>query len=109
MRGLKSFGLLLVVAIGLGAYVYFVDMKKPAGDEPAKKDKVFTVDADKIDEITVKAETGDRTTLKKNGETWQIVQPIATEPDPSAVSGLTSNLSALELQRVIDENPADLK
>ncbi|HEX6974014.1 MAG TPA: DUF4340 domain-containing protein [Vicinamibacterales bacterium] len=109
MRGLKSFGLLLVVAIGLGAYVYFVDMKKPAGEEAAKKDKVFTVEADKIDEITVKAEAGDKTTLKKNGDAWQIVQPMTTEPDPSAVTGLTSNLAALEVQRVIDENPADLK
>jgi hypothetical protein len=109
MRGLRSFALLLVVAIGLGAYVYFVEFKKPAGDAPAKKDKVFTVDADTIDEITVKSEAGDRTTLKKTGADWQIVQPIAAPSDPAAVSGLTSNLAALELGRVIDENPSDLK
>ena len=30
-------------------------------------------------------------------------------PDQAAVSGITSNLSSLEIQRVIDENPPDLK
>ena len=51
MRGLKSFAVLLVVALGLGAYLYFVESKRPAGDEPAKKDKAFAVDADQIDEV----------------------------------------------------------
>ena len=109
MRGLKSFALLLVVAVGLGAYVYLVESKRPADGDAAKKDKVFGVEADSIDEITVKAEAGDRTTLKKNGADWHIVQPIAAEPDAAEVSGLVSNLSSVEVQRVIDENPADLK
>ena len=109
MRGLRSFLILLVVAAGLGAYVYFVESKKAPGDDAAKKEKVFSVEADKIDEVAVKAEAGDRTTLKKNGAEWQIVQPLAASPDPAEVSGLTSNLASVEMQRVIDENPADLK
>lgn len=109
MRGLKSFALLLAVALGLGAYLYFVESKKTPGDEAPKKDKVFAVEADKIDEITIKAEAGDRTTLKKSGAKWQVVQPEATEPDAAAVSGLASNLSSVEIQRVIDENPGNLK
>jgi hypothetical protein len=109
MRGLRSFLLLLVVAAGLGAYVYFVESKKTPGDDTPKKDKVFSVEADKIDEVTIKSESGERTTLKKNGAEWQIVQPLTAPPDPAEVSGLTSNLSSVEMQRVIDENPADLK
>ena len=109
MRGLRSFIALLVVAIGIGAYLYFVESKKTPGDDVPKKDTVFTVQSDAIDEITVKSEAGDRTTLKKNGTEWQIVQPVATQADASAVSGITSNLASVELQRVIDDNPADLK
>jgi len=107
MRGVRSFVLLLVIAIGLGAYVYFVESKRDPLDGD-KKDKVFTVEADKIDELTIKSEAGERTVLKKTGTEWQIVEPVATPPDSAAVSGLTSNLSTLELQRVIDDNPADV-
>ncbi len=108
MRGLKSFLLLVVIALGLGAYLYFVESKRQPGDAD-KKDKVFAVEADKIDEIAIKSEAGERTSLRKNGNEWQIVQPVTTPSDGAAVSSITSNLSTLEIQRVIDENPGDLK
>ena len=111
MRGLRTFGFLLVVLIGLGAYMYFVESKRdPTASD--RKDKVFTVEADKIEEITVKAENGDQTTLRKSGNDWQIVQPQvegqSAQPDGAEVSGLTTNLSSLEVQRIIDDNPGDL-
>lgn len=107
MRGLRTFILLLVVLIGLGSYVYFVESKRdPSGAD--KKDKVFSVQADKIDEITVKSESGEQTTLKKSGSDWQIAAPVAAQPDSAEVSGLTTNLSSLEISRVIEENPGDL-
>lgn len=109
MRGLKSFVLLLVVAVGMGAYLYFVESTKTPGDEAEKKEKVFGVEADTIEAITVTSEAGEQTTLKKDGAGWKIVLPVAAEPDEAEVSGLTSNLSSVEIQRVIDENPADLK
>jgi hypothetical protein len=107
MRGLRSFLVLLVVGIGLGGYLYFVESKRDpsSGD---KKDKVFTVESDKIDELTVKAESGEQTSLKKSGTDWQIVQPMTTGSDSATVSGITSNLSTLEISRVIDENPSDI-
>ncbi len=77
MRGVRSFLLLLVVAAGLGAYLYFVESKRDPADAD-KKAKVFTVEADKIDELVVKSESGDRTTLKKTGTEWQVVEPVAT-------------------------------
>ncbi len=107
MRGLRSFLLLLIVGAGLGAYLYFVESKRDPGDAD-KKEKVFTVESEKIDELTVKAESGERTSLKKTGAEWQIVAPVAAPTDSGTVSGLTGNLSSLELQRVIDENPQDL-
>lgn len=107
MRGLRSFLGLFVILIALGAYLYFVESKRePGGAE--KRDKVFTVEADAIEEITIKSDSGERTTLRKTGGNWQVVEPLATEPDSAEVSGLTSNISNLEVQRVIDENPPDL-
>jgi hypothetical protein len=109
MRGLRSFVALLVILIALGAYLYFVESKRTPGDAADKKTKVFAVEADKIDEVTVRSESGDTTTLKKNGEAWQIAAPAPATADGAEISGITTNLASLEEQRVIDENPGDLK
>lgn len=107
MRGLRSFLGLLVILIALGGYLYFVESKREPG-EGEKREKVFSVASDAIEELTVKAESGEQTSLKKSGADWQIVQPAALQPDSAEVSGIASNLSTLEVQRVIDEKPADL-
>jgi hypothetical protein len=107
MRGLR-FIILLLIAIPLGWYAYHDSTKGPIDDSP-KRDKAFAVEADKIDELEIKSESGDRTALRRKGSDWEIVQPIAAPADQAAVSGITSNLSSVEIQRVIDENAADLK
>jgi hypothetical protein len=108
MRGLRSLILLVVIALPVGWFAYR-DYRRPAGDDGPKKDKVFTVESDKIDEISLKSESGDRTRLQKTGTEWKIASAPDAKPDASEVSGLTSNLSSLELERVVDENPSDLK
>jgi len=108
MRGVRSLIVLLVIAVPLGWYAYRESLKGPVDDSP-KRDKLFTVEADKIDELQIKSEAGERTTLRKKGATWEIVQPTAAPPDEAAVSGITSNLASVEIQRVIDENASDLK
>lgn len=108
MRGLRSFIGLLVVALALGAYLYFVESKRPPGDDTEKRDKVFAIAADAIEEVAIKSEAGERTTLKKNGSEWQVTAPAETRADAAEISGITTNLSTLEVQRQVDENPADL-
>jgi hypothetical protein len=108
MRGLRSLILLIVIALPLSWFAYR-DYQKPAGDDGPKKDKVFTVESDKIDEISVKSEGGERTRLQKSGTEWKIASAADAKPDTGEISGLTSNLSSLELERVVDENPPDLK
>lgn len=108
MRGLRSFIGLLIVLIALGAYLYFVESKRTPGDDAETRDKVFTVEAGQIEEISIKAESGDRTTLKKTGDRWQLTAPEAAEADASEVAGITRNLATLEVQRVIEETPASV-
>src|SRR5580765_2968760 len=110
MRGLRSTIALLVVLIGLCAYIYFVVSKKPESGAEAAKERVFvSLEADKIDELKVKSESGDTTTLKKADGKWQITAPLAVKADEMQASALATNLSTLEVVRVVDENPADLK
>jgi hypothetical protein len=109
MRGLRSFAGLLVIAIALGAYLYFVESRRTPGDDAEKRDKVFAIEADSIEEVSVKSQAGELTTLKKNGSEWQIVAPAAAPADAAEISGLTTNLATLEVQRVIEENATDLE
>jgi hypothetical protein len=107
MRGVRSFIVLLVIAIPLGWYAYRESLKGPVDDSP-KRDKVFAVEADKIDELQITSESGERTTLRRKGTAWEIVQPATAAADEGTVSGITSNLASVEIQRVIEENPPDL-
>src|SRR5262245_30074187 len=112
MRGLKSTIALVVVLAGLGAYIYFVTWKQDASGDSgtSKQEKVFVgLETDKIEEMKVKSEKGDTTTLKKANGTWQVTAPIAANADQSETSGITSGLGQIAVVRVIDENPADLK
>ncbi|MEO6214251.1 MAG: DUF4340 domain-containing protein [Vicinamibacterales bacterium] len=112
MRGARSLLFLLLVLAGLGSYLYFVEMKREPGAPADKRDKVFSVEAEKIDELTIRSESGDRTTLKKSGTGWQVASPEDGGPatvDQAEVSGITTNLASVEQQRVIEENAADLK
>jgi len=83
MRGLKSTIALAVVLAGLGAYIYFVTWKQPAGaDTGTKQEKVFaSVESDKIDEIKVTSDKGDATTAQKQNGPWQITAPIQAKAD----------------------------
>ena len=110
MRGLKSTIALIVVLGGFGAYIYFVTWKQGDKTDTAKQDKVFVaLEPDKIEEVKVKSEKGDTTTIKKENGAWQMTAPVATKADESEVTGITTSLGQIAVVRVIDENPSDLK
>jgi hypothetical protein len=109
MRGLRSTIALLVVLGGLFAYIYFVTWKQPAGGADSEQEKVFaSVEADKIEELRVRSESGDTTTLEKGSEGWTVVDPLSTRAQDSEVSGITYALASLDVTRVVDENPGSL-
>jgi hypothetical protein len=107
MRGLRSTILLFAVLVGLGAYIYFVASK--TDDSTTTQDRLFTgLESDSIEELTVRNETGDVTTLKKENGAWQVVSPVATRGSDMEASAITSALAGLDVTRVVDENPASV-
>ena len=46
--------------------------------------------------------------LKKVDGTWRMVEPAPVDADQTEVTSLTTNLAGLEINRVIEENAADL-
>src|SRR6187397_2659777 len=104
MRRGRSFLILLALALGLGAYLYFVESKRDPG-ESEKRAKVFTVETAQIAELEVHASSGAVTTLKKTGEHWEIVAPAQSSADEATVTSLVDALAGLEVVKVLDENP----
>jgi Domain of unknown function (DUF4340) len=107
MKGLRTLGVLVALLGGLGAYLYFVDSEKPLG-EAEEKPKVFTVDADQIEELKVSTIAGGVAELKKSADGWSLTSPTQVRADDSEVTGITSNLASVSIQRVVDESPTNL-
>ena len=107
MRGLKSTIALLVILIGLVAYIFYVD-RKPSSDVAEAKPKVFKVDADQIEELQIKPASGEASRVQRVNGTWQLVEPEKTDADQGQVTNAVNSIAALEINRVIDENPSDL-
>src|SRR5262249_35928465 len=83
-------------------------MKKPAVETPTKE-KAFTVNADDVEELRVKAADAEVTHLKKTSNGWQLTEPVKADADANAPLSITQGLSTIEIERVVDENPGVLK
>ena len=108
MRGLKSTIALLVILIGLGAYIFFVERDREIDDPNAKPKAYATLNVDDIEEVQVRNASGETTRVQKIGDDWQLIEPVKADADDGVVGTVTSNVGTLEVQRVVDENPADL-
>ena len=108
MRGGRSLLMLLVVALGLGAYIYFVEAKRDPTASTTKRDKVFTVESGSIEEIEVRSEAGQVTRAKKEGSDWKIVAPADLPADTAQVSALVTALESLESERTVEESPKSM-
>jgi hypothetical protein len=108
MKGVRSFLVLLVIAAALGGFLYYDSRRQP--ESASKQEKVFAgLEADKIEQVTVTAAKGDKTTVQKQGSAWQVTAPVSAPADEAELSGITSNLASLEVQRVVDEQGTDFK
>ncbi len=108
MRGGRSFVVLLVLAIAIGAYAYFVESKKDVSGTSAST-KVFSIDSGKIDHLEVTSASGDKTTLDKKGSDWSITSPRPMQADQDAVSTIVSTLGSLGTSTTVDANPSSVK
>ena len=97
MRGLTTTIGLAVILVGLGAYIYFVDSKRPASGAPEVKAKVFTAEADQIEEIRFMPKGGAASRADKTTGTWQLVEPEKADADQGQLSNAASSLASLEM------------
>jgi hypothetical protein len=106
--------LVLLCAVVLGGSVYYFDWKRNAGQEPAKDATklAFSIQAPDITSLTLarpaqKDEPAIH--LEKRGDTWQIVQPIATDADQPSVEGIVDGLASARVNQLEPGTPDRLK
>jgi len=107
MRRLASTLVLVVILAGLVGYIYFVDSERTPGAAEAKP-KAFDVSPENIVEVEIKNVAGETTRVERIEANWQVMAPQKADADAAAVASITSSLASLEVQRVVDEMPADL-
>jgi hypothetical protein len=99
--------LALAVAVGLGAYIYFVDSKKEAKPEKAKE-KVLTLDKAKVKELTLAGAGKEEVKLVKDGTSWRLTAPTPAPADSQESESVLSSLEGLEMDEVVTETPGKL-
>jgi uncharacterized membrane protein len=111
MRSVTTTIALVVVLAGLVGYIYFVDSKTEP-NAAAAKEKAFgtaTFTSDDVEEVTLKSADGETSKLQKDSGKWTLVDPVKAPADAGELSTITGALATLDVQRVVDEKPADLK
>ncbi|HEX4135938.1 MAG TPA: DUF4340 domain-containing protein [Bryobacteraceae bacterium] len=109
---MKAGGLLTAVGvlIVLGGLVWWSN-KHPAVDASAKTPaapKLISVDAKQIEGIKLAKTGSDPIELARLAGSWTITKPMPMPADQDAVGMLTSTLSTLNADRLIDDHPASL-
>jgi Domain of unknown function (DUF4340) len=106
---------LIVVAVlmaGLGGLIYWSNKQEDAKAAKPPVDttpKILTLKDSDIRQVEVDHRGGENTVVKKNDAgQWQIVSPKILAADQSSVGNLTTALSSVTAERVVDDNVTDL-
>jgi hypothetical protein len=101
----RSTLILLLLLIGLGAYVYWVEV--PKAEQEAKKQTLFDFKADDVTEVSL-AYADREITVKKSGENWYLVKPIEASADAATARNLATAIADCEVKKTLTETAADL-
>ena len=85
----------LAVAAALGAYLWFVERKRPEPTEEKPKEKVFTFDRSKVQAVTLAPQGGEEIRLVKEKDAWRMTAPTDVAADAQQVDSLLSSLDGL--------------
>jgi len=107
-------GRLLIAAVllaGLGAAVYFSNKSEAAKEgkpAPDASPKILSLDDKNITQFEIKKRDGTDTIAKKDDSgKWSLVTP-ALPADQNACNAVTSAVTSLASERVVDDNATDL-
>ena len=99
----------VAVMAALGAYVYFVEMKREGGpDAENKKEKVFAgFDKTKVEGLVVAAAGQDEVQLVKEKDGWRMTAPLQVAADATEADAIVTALETLEKDSLVAASPSD--
>jgi hypothetical protein len=102
--------LLLIVCLGLGAYLYFYEIKGGEQRDKAKQaeSQIWKLESSAIRQMEI-ASAGRHITLVRNGEKdWSISEPRPLQADSDEANRLAGSASDIRRESVLEENAKDL-
>ena len=101
--------ILFILLVALGAYVYFVEIKKHQKTEESQKasKKVFTLLQDSLQSIMFRNDNGSFSLKKIQGQ-WKITDPLYTEADETTLNSMLSSLLNAEKDKEFSIAPEEL-
>jgi hypothetical protein len=102
---------LAVLLVGLGVFYYVYDIRQAPEREKAAsvKDRLWKeLEGKDVEEIVVKKGDTETLRLKKSGDAWSLVAPVAAAADRRAADDLAMSLATLRVEREIEANPQKL-
>ncbi|MFM5889051.1 MAG: DUF4340 domain-containing protein [Dolichospermum sp.] len=112
MKLSKTTWILILLALGLGSFVYFYEIKgKTSTEIKAEKQKIFSFSTNDVQSLTIKTKN---TTLKLERRNttekpeWEIKSPISAPANDAIVSYLTDLLVNGKIARTVSVLPTEL-
>src|ERR1041384_8782632 len=88
----KTTIILLVIAAGVWAYLYFVERNRPNTEDAARQaQNVVNLSREKIDGIVIQ-NGDDKIDIRRHDDKWRLEMPIKDQADATAVNGLLADL-----------------
>ncbi len=106
----RNLGIVAVLFVGLGAFVYFYEIEGGKRREEATEEakKLFRFQKEEVNSISLTRSDGSIILKQENGS-WKLVAPIEAKADEAAVDGLASELSSTQVERSLESSPVDWK
>jgi hypothetical protein len=101
----RSTLLLLVLAVGIFAYIKFVETKQPTTRDTMRDGKkVVSLDRDKINAISIKSAGTEIELRKGDNNVWMLEKPVKDRADSMAINGLFTSAEYLKYDAVLGED-----
>ncbi len=96
----RSTLVLILILLGLGAYVYWVEV--PKSQEEAKKKTIFEFKPEDVTEVTL-VYADHELALKKSGDDWRLTKPLDAAADNMVVKNLVDAIAQAEVKKTFDD------
>jgi hypothetical protein len=98
---------LLLALLGGFYYVYEIRLGPGREEAAARKGRVFSADTKAVTAVVIKR-PDDSVRLQREGEAWQLLEPVKARGSRTAVDELLANVMTAKIDREIDPDPKSL-